>query len=86
MDLIRLNQLRAAGGAVLARYQRLLAAAEHRGHGSPEERALREFQRDYQAAPAAVTAAADAEDAAAKVVEARTALTVAENALAAARA
>jgi hypothetical protein len=86
MDLIRLNQLHAAGGAVLAKFERLTAAAEHSYPGSPEERARREFCRDYQAAPAAVVAAAEAEEAAAAVVAAGERVAAAEKLLVEARA
>jgi hypothetical protein len=61
MDIAHLNQLERTGGPVLEKYRRLRAAADRSLHNSREEKALLEFQRDYQQDAAAVTAAAEAD-------------------------
>jgi hypothetical protein len=58
MHLSELYRLEAAGGPLLAKYQRLVSAADRALHMSPAVNELLEFQRDWQADPQAVTATA----------------------------
>jgi len=56
MDLIRLNALENAGGAVRAKFLRLRARADAAAHDSPAAQEFAEFCAAYQADPAGLTA------------------------------
>jgi hypothetical protein len=60
-DLLEVHRLQRAGGAVLAKYNRLVAAADASAHGSLAQQELGEFQQSWLADPAGTTAAAKAE-------------------------
>jgi hypothetical protein len=60
-DLTEVRRLEAAGGAVLAHYERLLREANQSAHGSLSELALGQFQLAWIADPEAVTRAAEEE-------------------------
>jgi hypothetical protein len=64
--LIEVRRLEAAGGAVLAKYRRLVAAADAAAHDSPAHRALAQFWKAWEQDPQAVTNAAREEAAASR--------------------
>jgi hypothetical protein len=53
-DRNEVRRLEATGGAVLARYRALVAAADASAYDSPAARAKAEFERDWAADPETV--------------------------------
>jgi hypothetical protein len=60
-DLIQVHKLKAEGGAVLAKYERLLREANQSAHGSSSELVLGQFQLAWIADPERVTREAEEE-------------------------
>jgi hypothetical protein len=59
-DLNEVHRLKAAGGKVLAKYNKLVTAADQAAHGSPAEQELGAFQLAWLQDPARVTREAEA--------------------------
>ena len=61
MHVFHLNLLQAAGGAVVEKYKRLVAAADASAAGSRAEEDLQKFFKEWERDPIATAAAAEAE-------------------------
>jgi hypothetical protein len=61
-DRNEIARLRLFGGAVLAKYERLVAAADHSAHLSPAQLELAEFCQAWIADPTGTAAAAEADE------------------------
>jgi hypothetical protein len=70
-NLNEVHRLRRLGGAVLAKYERLVAAADQSQHGSPAEAELGAFRLAWLADPIALTQHCE-QEAGAEVAEAQT--------------
>jgi hypothetical protein len=64
-NLIEVQRLQVMGGAVLAKYERLLGEADRALHDSPAVRELGQFMKDFEQDPNLAAEVARNEDAAA---------------------